>query len=130
MKKLLWTSTMIAGVLVATTAWAGYRASSPVGVSTTSRFATGALGSARNSADSTQYIGCSLYSTSTSEVRAYCYAVDSAGTAGNCVTSDPHLVQIAAAVNGESYIMFQWDAAGNCIAIQRSELSFFPPKLP
>ena len=124
---------VLGGVLavgVVTSAWAGYRNDYPVVVDTTYREARGSLGSARASADSTQYIGCSVYSYATGGSFMYCNASSASNSYGSCTSSDPILMDAARSVKDGSYVYFGWDAGGNCQFVHVVNTSYIAPKAP
>lgn len=105
-------------------AQAGTKCSSPVTVDTASRWARGALGSARNSADGTQSIYCISYSWG----YALCSARDAAGVAGSCGTSDPLYTNLLQSMTPDSYVYFAWDAGGTCTTMVVENESCLDPK--
>lgn len=107
----------------ATHAVAGDRERSEVLVQSEYRYAFGSMSSARDSADSTQYIGCNMYST-----LAVCYAENASGTFGMCSTSDPAMMTLARSLDSGSWLSFDWDANGTCTDIQVNNFSFYGNK--
>jgi hypothetical protein len=125
----------IAGALLSTAALAGYKATSEVVVSstTTGMTAMGSVGSARNSADSTQYIGCqvSTNNVSSGSVTVQCFARNAAGTYLSCVTTDPNYVSAAQAIDSDSYIRFSTESSSsNCTYLLVVDSSYYAPKQP
>ena len=118
--------------LVATTAlslpvYAGYKSTSNVSIG--SNYASGALGTARNSSDTKQQIGCrvDLYAYSTPTM--FCYARNSSGTSKTCTTDDPGLIDLFHALNGDSVLYFEVDSYGSCSRIRVTNASEFEPKV-
>lgn len=116
--------------LAVTGAWAGAKNSVQVTVDTVAREAYGALGTARGTADTTQYIGCQVYAYSSSTPVAFCSARNAAGTGGSCTSSNTTIIDSARAVNGDSYVYFNWDASGNCTYLLVVNNSLYAPKQP
>jgi hypothetical protein len=121
---------LLAAMLVASTAAAGYRWYYPVTISGNN--VAGSLGSARNSGNSNEYIGCAVYGSST---RAYaiCYAQDAAGTTVSCYADPvlaPSIVTTVGTLNGDGFLSFSWDASGNCTKVNVSSRSYYEPKAP
>ena len=116
------------GVLAAGTAWAGTRYSANVSVNVTGRQASGAMGTAYNSPDTNQYIGCWVTSYSTGTTSVNCAARDAAGMNGWCVTSSAELVKVALSINSESHVRFNWDEGGNCTQLAVNNFSYWDKK--
>ncbi|MFZ5892562.1 MAG: hypothetical protein ACOY0T_16005 [Myxococcota bacterium] len=68
--------------------------------------ARGTLRVARNSADSNQLIGCSVYSYDTGSYSTVCYARDASGATRSCSTGDANMVHVAQSINPASYVYF------------------------
>lgn len=128
MKRLLPMALVLGMISAAGAAWAGFHGSSEVYVG--SGFAVGALGSARNSADGTQYIGCATYGSAGSTRSMQCYANDSAGHYGSCSSSDATLVATAGTLSSNSYVTFNWNSSGTCTYLYVVTNSYFPPPGP
>jgi hypothetical protein len=86
-------------------------------------FAAGSLGTARNTPDSVQWIGCSSGGN-----YASCTAVDAKGLMGSCSTSNPAHIAAIHSLNGDSQIVFAWDGTGKCLWVSVRNYSFTPPK--
>jgi hypothetical protein len=115
---------------------AGERVTVPVYVNTTSRWAEGTVGAARNSADLWQYIGChTAADASVHRVVTSCFAQNSAGVNASCTFK-----QVAGwpgspfggvpLMANNAYISFAWDAAGNCNDFYVEAFSRYEPKKP
>lgn len=124
---------------IALPAHAGRKTTATVVINTASRTASGSLGSARNSADSIQYIGChgTLYpnldanSGSFASTTYYCYARNSAGTTAACsVPITTEFFDIYAPVAEDSFLQFSWDASGNCTSLRVENYSYYAPVQP
>lgn len=129
MKKLLRTLGIV-GVLGGTVALAGPKYGYPVQVNLTSRHASGGFGTARNSADSVQYIGCDVYGYTTSVPRVSCYARSAAGTYASCSSTDPNLLAVARSISDDSIVSFNWDASGTCTYLFAGNASMAEPREP
>ena len=113
-------------------ATAGIKTDSPVLVSFNpdgSGGASGALGTARNSANQVEFIGCVLHG-SRGNVFASCSVRDAAGTFMGCVARDPAFLEVLKSVTSDAVISFFWDAQGNCTEIAIETASNDAPKLP
>lgn len=86
-------------------------------------FAAGSLGTARNTPDSVQWIGCSSGGN-----YATCTAVDAKGLMGSCSTSNPTQIAAIHSLNGDSTIVFAWDATGKCLWVSVRNSSYAAPK--
>jgi hypothetical protein len=116
--------------LSAVYARAGYRYSpSTVGVTPSAGY--GSMGSARNSSDTRQYIGCSVdtYATGTA-ASVYCSATDASGRTAACASYNPVLVAAANSLSGDSYVAFYFDGSGTCTELYTTTASSFAPKNP
>ena len=132
------------GILAASKpADAGLIQSFPVVIDTVNRVASGSLGSARNSGDGVQYIGCwntltgyidnnGSIPTTDPDYRFVvqggggCYAVNSNNQPASCSLIPGELPPMAA----DSYVVFSWDANGNCTGLQIWTYSQTSPKQP
>jgi len=113
----------IGAVVVSSHATAGQQFESTVSV-TSSHRATGSIGATRNSANTSEYIGCS-YKTKHLGGGVYseavrCYARSQTGSFASCSSSEEELVTAVRALNDSSYMSFTGDSEGNC-----TELVFF-----
>jgi hypothetical protein len=129
MNRLLIASLVLTGLLTAGVASAGYKADYQVYVNTSSMIAIGALGSARNSGDSNQYIGCINEAYSSGSQYIVCYAANSSGSYGSCTSTDPHFMAVAQSVAGDSFLEFSWNSSGTTF-IEVNSTSYYPPKQP
>ncbi|PTL83002.1 hypothetical protein [Vitiosangium sp. GDMCC 1.1324] len=114
MKKLLFVSAVLA---VSTVAVAGSSGGQQVNIWTDSAGQTNANGTfkaVRNSADTQQYIGCSLYAYDTSSFSATCYATSATGQYASCFTSDANMLKVVQTLNPASYLYFVVNADGSC----------------
>jgi hypothetical protein len=122
----------VLGVLIAigaaSAALAGYKGTYPVYVQPT--FAYGAMGTARNSTDGTQYIGCSVSYTSDNGWWADCQAKNSAGDYFYCWTNDPVMAQVVLGNSEGAYLYMSRPAANQtrCDEIEVRHHSYHEPK--
>ncbi len=84
----------------------------------------GSLGSARNSADNLQQIGCYFDSAGTGN----CYGRDSVGTTKACSTNAAALLTVIRSIKGDSYMLVRF-TGGTCTSIRVSNFSSFKPKI-
>jgi len=104
-------------------ATAGQQLESTVYV-TNSHRAAGSIGATRNSANSTEYIGCSYKAKHLgggvySEL-VRCYARNEAGSYASCSSSEEEFVTAVRALNDSAYMSFAGDSDGSC-----TELIFY-----
>ncbi len=117
-------------VLFSGVAVAGYKAAYPVKILTGTDgggLANGSMGTARNSADGAQYIGCSLQS-SYSPVTGTCFAKDATGKYLQCVTSDPAIVSVISSIAKGAFISFTASGTGACYWVDVTNNSYFEPE--
>ena len=118
----------VAMVLFCTAALAGTKAISEVSINTTSKYAQGSLGSARNSADSNQYIGCSVTND-----YVYCSARNAAGTWVHCDVYSSAMALTARGIGSSGHIQFSWlggSTSGDCNSLTLTHHSMYAPKEP
>ena len=100
---------LIAALLLVSSAsaFAGYKVTANVTVQS-NNIAMGSMGSARNSADSLQYIGCEIYA-SRSYSNLYCRARNSANVELNCwqdAAAFDDMRQVVSSITDGSWIRF------------------------
>jgi len=113
-----------------TVARAGMKSTIPVVINSAARSAKGLIGSARNSADATQYIGCSMEAADGANPVIKCFASSSGGTVVTCsrTTVNPPIglsvnavelgfLSVASSISNDSYLQFNWDSTGKCTRI-------------
>jgi len=129
MKRTAWFVATVAGAMAASAAWAGFKSTEVVYVSTTprSQFAWGSLGSARSSSDSVQYIGCRAWS-GWSGSHAYCFARDASGRAVSCFLVTESQYRLFPSLNGDSELFFSVGPEGECSDFEVTNASDFEPK--
>jgi len=116
-KKYVLMLTLLVTVAVSGAAFAGYTLSVPVTVTATTF--SGALGSARNSADATQYIFCKDNGTS-----AFCGARDSAGTTKSCTTTAAAHLDVVRSMVDTSRIDVTF-SGGTCTSVSQVNGSYY-----
>lgn len=111
-------------------AQAGARGSYTMFIDTANRMAQGTLATVRKSADTFGYIGCKVTGTSTGSVTTSCSARNNAGTVSvSCTSSSPQIASAAAAINGDSFLRFYWNASNQCTQVEAENSSAYEPKL-
>lgn len=115
---------VVGAIAISSTATAGETVNDTVVVNLTNNLASGALGAARYSADTEQYIGCQTVVSGTGAPQTTCWAQDAAGVNYlSCTTSNASMVALARAINATSLIVFGTDIHGNCSALVVSDSS-------
>jgi hypothetical protein len=119
------------GIVIAAATWtslapAGYKHDYQVVIYTSLSSAAGAVGTARASADSLQYIGCSSIDGTT----GHCIAQDSTGLMKMCAWSTAGQAAAVHSIGSFSDVAFGWDANGNCTSITVSNFSYLTPMVP
>lgn len=100
-------------LLVSGLTFAGSSSNNPVSIWTDSsglQQANGTLKDVRNSADNTQYIGCSRYAYDTGSNSIVCYAQSAGGAYLSCWTGDANMVRVAETLNSAGYLYFAVNA--------------------
>jgi hypothetical protein len=115
-------------VAMSSPSFAGLKLDDPVVVNLEIREAYGSIGSARNSADGVQYIGCSMEADSSTDPIAACFAEDATRTTVLCTSSSPRIVAAVQAITSLSFLDFQWDSDGTCTFVYLVNGSFSPPR--
>lgn len=117
------------GLLTSTTAVAGFKTGQSVVIVDSAQMANGMLGQVRNSADTTQYIGCATWGVSWGSM-GLCEATSSTGVHRACLTYDANMIAAIRALQSDSYLIFYWDSIGYCTSIEVETASDPPPKTP
>jgi hypothetical protein len=109
-------------------AMAGSRFKWEVEVHTDHGWAAGSMGSARNSRDSNQYIGCQF--TGTLEGHwGICHARDATGTYAACsFVNKDYLARAISAIADSSTLVFAWNQDGECRDITVNNNSAYEPR--
>ena len=126
----------VALLLVSAGAMAGFLQPAPVTITLNTDGSGSAQGdqlTARNDKSDTALIGCGvrMYSDGGGFTFqfGFCQATDASGISAFCSTSDQTLLDGMKGVSDFSFIIFQFDADGNCTEIGNSTQSFYLPKL-
>jgi hypothetical protein len=129
MKKRIGILAVVAGVLGASAAYAGYKSvgSTP---SITATSAVAILGPTRASADNTAYAGCTIRGTSTGSNIGWCDFVDASGVSKTCSFSDPAMIQVVTAMTPYSAVRAFFNASGTCTSLYVDNYSFYLPLTP
>ncbi len=114
-----------------TTAWAGALGGTGVTItfSGSSGTASGAMGNVRNSTDTVQYIGCTVF-VSGIDGWVSCSARDANNITVTCSSAAPAIVQVAHAMTSDARLTFNWDASGACTDLRIHTDSRYAPKNP
>ena len=124
-------SVLAVSACLSTPAFAGKKITENVVVDTVARYAYGSVGSARNSTDQNQWIGCYVIATSTAANSfGGCSGANSNNTPFSCTVSSNKIALMEAirSVQGDSRIRVEWDASGNCTRIDVNNDSRREPK--
>lgn len=129
MKRRMIGATVLAALAIGGLAFGGARSTWEVYVDTTSHYAQGSLGSARNSADSMQYIGCSAEND-----YIYCSARNVSGTWVHCDAYSSAMAATVRAIGSDGFVQFYWTpgspTSGTCSSVQVNHYSYLAPKAP
>ncbi|MCP3063203.1 hypothetical protein LXT21_30945 [Myxococcus sp. K38C18041901] len=117
--------------LIGTAAWAGAKNYDPVIIDLATDRASGSLGDARNSADTRQFIGCSITTTVGSAPILGCFAYDVAGTYFACSSTNSDLLATARSITTDSFISFnRYPGTATCSVLSVVNASLGAPKQP
>jgi len=126
MKKVLALALVLGSSSVAL---AGLKSTYPVTIVHSVTTAYGSMGSARNSADTGQYIECGAYHYAGSgPVYGGCNARDAAGATLTCSTHDPEVVRAIDTISSDSFLQFQVLTDGTCNYVYVGHGSQYEPK--
>jgi hypothetical protein len=130
MKQILTAGSICALSVVFTTSdgHAGLKANRTVIVNSAARFAVGALGSVRNSANTVEFIQCTAYHYSLGAPYAVCAARDAANVNLTCESGVASIVAGVDSLSGDSELYFAADADGKCTVVRTMMSSYHPPK--
>jgi hypothetical protein len=111
MRNTLFKATLVGAVLaISGVTYAGLNSINPVEIFTESSTGTlaahGSMRDARNSPDSSSYIGCWESAFSGSPTMALCVALDAQGNFFACQSTEPQQVEVAASLNSASFASF------------------------
>jgi len=116
----------IAGIVFASAAMAGSKTTDEVFIDTAGRSAHASLGNARRSADTVQYMSCSI-DAGVGGLVGNCYARNAALTQRSCTTNDATIIQAIGAIGSASWVLFSWDVNGLCTHISVRNGSYYSP---
>jgi hypothetical protein len=116
---------------LSTAAWAGARGGAGVTIviSGDNGTASGTMGTVRHSADTLQYIGCTVAANAASKWVA-CSARNASNVTVTCTSWAPDIVQVAHAMTSDAHISFSWDGSGACTGLSVRPDSRYRPKEP
>jgi hypothetical protein len=117
----------VAGLFVAHTATAGYKANYNVGI--TSSVMYGAFGTARNSSDTSQYLMCEVLGYSDGSKLGYCGARTASGTTASCTTTVAGIIDVIQSLDSDSSVNVYYDSSGKCTTVAAYNASYYPPKM-
>jgi hypothetical protein len=121
MKSFAIIAAVTGGLLLQSAAFAGYDFHSTTTVGST--YAYGALRDARNSSNTTEYIGCYVYNDLSSHTDFLsCSATDAQGHSYYCYANNEP--QLEAGLNEASYVYFYGDTSHHCQAIETVNYSY------
>jgi hypothetical protein len=80
---------------------------------------SGDIGSARNSVDNVQYIGCNDFGAS-----IHCYGKNAAGLSKSCSSNAVSMIQQVRGLRTNTYLIISFDAQGACTSIRSYQGSF------
>ena len=122
----------LAVIAISGSVLAGFKELEQVRISSvaTRKTASGAVGSARNSADSVQYIECTVQSFSNGSGAVFCAARDAAGNSFSCTASANPAMATAVAAIGTGTRLFIGADNGACTQIDATNGSSYRPATP
>lgn len=111
----------------AVSAFAGMKTQQQVVINEAQSSAWGDLGWARNSANTTEYIGCHIIGSG-NEGMGVCTARNAAGVTRSCTTQVSAYLYTITAINSDSFVQFKWNSSGNCTMVIVETNSTLMPK--
>jgi hypothetical protein len=109
---------------VGASAYAGLHTMIPVTINDPAMLAQGDVSFAHNTPDAIQYIFCDSQGTS-----ANCQARNLAGLVRTCSTANPAHLAVIHSIGTDSFVVFRWNAAGQCTAVSVRNGSLTVPKV-
>jgi hypothetical protein len=111
-----------------------------VSIDLTNRSAAGQMGGVRDNGDDISFIGCHTWGNNNSSyLQMVCQARDANGTYVSCwsaannswwgTSQYPAVLDQVRTIKGDSGIVFNWDANGNCTYLSVEQYSFHAPKV-
>lgn len=116
--------------LVGGVAVGGQYAPAPLTIDFDNLVATGDMYTARLAGNPGDLIGCGIRSPAPGYTFAFCQARlgPSDDQLVQCFTEDPAHVATVGAMDDFSYVLFRWDADGNCTSVGNSTQSLYLPE--
>jgi hypothetical protein len=117
--------------LTAQDAAAGYRSPyDAVWVDTATMWASGGLGTAYNTPDDVQYIGCNVTQYNDNTLSVSCFAQDLENHYTSCWSDNPAFANTVYGMTADSRLDFLSSPDGTCRFVSVQNASFNVPKLP
>jgi len=114
---------MLAAIVVSGTAIAGFEGGQGVLISDENRLANGDLGYVHSAGGGAEFLGCTVHLD-----QGFCIARNANGVTRSCTTTDSRKVDTMRSLNGDSYLLFRWDASGVCTYLVVENFSSKAPK--
>ena len=108
---------------IGASAYAGLHTMFQVTINDPAMFANGDVSFVHNTPDPVQYIFCESQGTS-----ANCQARNLAGLVRSCSTANPAHLAAIHSIGTDSFLLFRWNAAGQCTAVSVRNGSLTVPK--
>jgi hypothetical protein len=109
---------------IGASAYAGFHTMIQINVNDPGMFAQGDVSFAHNTPDAMQFLYCDSGGTS-----AFCAARNLAGLTRSCSTANPAHVAAVHSIGPDSFVVFRWNAAGQCTSINVRNGSLTVPKV-
>ena len=109
---------------IGASAYAGLHTLLPVTINDPAMFANGDVSFVHNTPDAIQYIFCESQGTS-----ANCQARNLAGLVRSCSTANPAFLAAIHSIGTDSFLLFRWNAAGQCTSVSVRNGSLTVPKV-
>jgi hypothetical protein len=119
---------IVAVVAAAGAAVAGVKTPQAVVINNGIRTAGGALGTARNSTDTNQFIGCEVTIVTAGGPAVFCFATNAKGAGASCTSGSAAMASAVQNIQPDSNITFAWDSNSNCVSLTVSTASQWEPK--
>jgi len=104
--------------------YAGTHTMFQVTINAAAMVATGDVSFVHNTPDVIQYLYCESQGTN-----AFCAARDLAGLVRSCSTANPAHLAAIHSIGTDSYLLFRWNAAGQCTSVTVRNGSLTVPKV-
>ena len=109
---------------IGASAYAGTHTMIPVTINAAAMVANGDVSFVHNTPDVSQYLYCESQGAN-----AFCAARDLAGLVRTCSTANPAHLAAIHSIGTDSYLLFRWNAAGQCTAVTVRNGSLTVPKV-